>query len=175
MSVRLPPVTEFAAGKKLRVVFRILPCHLFPSVCFFLFSILVNVFTNTKQHLEGHSNIFLYFFPYFFIFWPRWVSLLHMGSLQLQRGGTTLQLWCAGFSLWWLLLLQIMGSRNVGFSSCCTWAHSCDLWSLGCGLSCSTACGIFPDEEWNPCPLHCHTDSYLLHHQGSPEYHYFTG
>ena len=27
-------------------------------------------------------------------------------------------LWCTGFSLWWLLLLWSMGSRQVGFSSC---------------------------------------------------------
>ena len=27
-------------------------------------------------------------------------------------------LWCAGFSLWWLLLLQSSGSRSAGFSSC---------------------------------------------------------
>ena len=27
-------------------------------------------------------------------------------------------LWCAGFSLRWILLLQSMGSRRVGFSSC---------------------------------------------------------
>ena len=25
---------------------------------------------------------------------------------------------CAGFSLWWLLLLRDIGSRHVGFSSC---------------------------------------------------------
>ena len=41
---------------------------------------------------------------------------------------------CAGFSLWWLLLLQNTGSRHVGFSSCGLWA------------SCSAACGIFPDQ-----------------------------
>ena len=32
-------------------------------------------------------------------------------------------LWCAGFSLRWLLLLQSMGSRRVGFSSCGTRAQ----------------------------------------------------
>ena len=31
----------------------------------------------------------------------------------------------AGFSLWWLLLLWSMGSRHVGFSSCSTWALEC--------------------------------------------------
>ena len=36
------------------------------------------------------------------------------------------------------------------------------------GLNCSSACGIFPDQESNLCPLHWQTDSYPLHHQGSP-------
>ena len=36
----------------------------------------------------------------------------------------------------------------------------CGLWSFQAsvivvhGLSCSEACGIFPDQGWNPCPLH---------------------
>ena len=32
-------------------------------------------------------------------------------------------LWCMGFSLWWLLLLQSTGSRHTGFSSCRAWAQ----------------------------------------------------
>ena len=36
------------------------------------------------------------------------------------------------------------------------------------GLSCSTACGIFPDKGLNPCPLHWQADSQPLRHQGSP-------
>ena len=35
------------------------------------------------------------------------------------------------------------------------------------GLSCSTACGNFPDQGSNPSPLHWQADSELLHHQGS--------
>ena len=37
------------------------------------------------------------------------------------------------------------------------------------GLSCSAACGIFPDEGSNPCPLHWQADSQPLRHQGSPK------
>ena len=37
------------------------------------------------------------------------------------------------------------------------------------GLSCSTACTIFPDQELNPCPLHWQLDFYPLSHQGSPK------
>ena len=36
------------------------------------------------------------------------------------------------------------------------------------GPSCSTACGIFPDQGSNLCPLHWQADSYPLRHQGSP-------
>ena len=36
------------------------------------------------------------------------------------------------------------------------------------GLSCSTACRIFPGQGSNPCPLHWQADSSLLCHQGSP-------
>ena len=37
------------------------------------------------------------------------------------------------------------------------------------GPSCSAACGIFPDQGLNPCPLHWQADSQPLRHQGSPE------
>ena len=40
------------------------------------------------------------------------------------------------------------------------------------GLSCSSACGIFPDQRSNPCLLHWQVDSLPLSHQGSPEYIY---
>ena len=45
--------------------------------------------------------------------------------------------WRAGFSLWWLFLLQNTGSIVV--------AHR---------LSSPTEGGIFPDQGSNPCPLH---------------------
>ena len=35
------------------------------------------------------------------------------------------------------------------------------------GISCSEACGIFPDQGLNPCPLHWHVDSQPLDHQES--------
>ena len=31
------------------------------------------------------------------------------------------------------------------------------------------ACGIFPDQGLNPCPLHWQADSEALCHQGSPQ------
>ena len=64
---------------------------------------------------------------------------------------------CAGLSLSRPLLLWSTGSRGAGSVVV---AH---------GPSCSTACGIFPDQGSNPCPLHWQADSQPLCHQGSPE------
>ena len=51
-----------------------------------------------------------------------------------ERG--LLFLWCAGFSLRWLLLLQSMGSRRAGFSSCGSWAleHRLSSWGARASL-----------------------------------------
>ena len=131
-----------------------------------------------------------------FIFWLRFVFVSARGiSLVAESGGYS-SLRCTGFSLRWLLLLQSMGSRRPGFSSCSTQAQSlrCEgsrahrlqqLWCAGLvvvahrlqstssvvvahGFSCSVACGIFPDQGSNPFPLHWQADSQPLHHQGSP-------
>ena len=40
--------------------------------------------------------------------------------------------------------------------------------SVAHGPSCSVACGIFPDQGSNPCPLHWQAGSQPLRHQGSP-------
>ena len=63
---------------------------------------------------------------------------------------------CMDLSLQWLLSLLSTGSRAPGPQ--CSVAH---------GLSCPTACGIFPDQELNPCALH-RAGSHSLYHQGSP-------
>ena len=67
-------------------------------------------------------------------------------SLVVVSGGYSL-LWCAGFSFQWLLLLRSTGSRCTGSVVV---VH---------GLSCSAACGIFPDQGLNLCPLHWQADS----------------
>ena len=63
---------------------------------------------------------------------------------------------CAGLSLSRPLLLRSTGSRRAGSVVV---AH---------GPSHSAACGIFPHQGWNPCPLHWQADSQPLRHQGSP-------
>ena len=68
----------------------------------------------------------------------------------------TRQLQCVDFSLQWPLLLWNMGSR--------AWASV----AVAGGLSSAVACGIFPDQGWNPCLLQWQADALPLGHQESP-------
>ena len=98
------------------------------------------------------------FIYYLFIiyFWLCWVFVSVRGlSLVVASGGHS-SLRCTGLSLSRPLLLQSTGSRHAGSVV------------VAQGPSCSTACGIFPDQGSNPCPLHWQTDSHPLRHQGSP-------
>ena len=72
--------------------------------------------------------VYIYNFIYFLLFWafPAVWSFL-----QLWRLGVTLELWCAGFSLPWLLLLQSTGSRACGLSRSSSWAPEHRLNSFG--------------------------------------------
>ena len=81
-------------------------------------------------------------------------------SLVVASGGHSSSR-CAGLSLSWPLLLRSTGSRCAGSVVV---AH---------GPCCSTACGIFPDQGSNPCPLHWQADSQPLRHQGSPDSQHF--
>ena len=76
-----------------------------------------------------------------------------LSLVAASRGHSSLR--CAGLSLLWPLLLQSTGSRHAGSVVV---AH---------GPSCSVACGIFPDQGSNLCPLHWQADSQPLRHQGS--------
>ena len=104
--------------------------------------------------------LFFFFFLnlliYLFYFWLCWVFVSVRGlSLVVASGGHSSSR-CAGLSLSRPLLLQSTGSRRAGSAVV---AH---------GPSCSVACGIFPDQGSNPCPLHWQADSQPLRHQGSP-------
>ena len=71
-------------------------------------------------------NLFCFIY---FIFGCVGSSLLHRGFslVEESRGYSSLQ--CAGYSLWWPLLLWSMGSRYAGFSSCGMLAQQ--LWLAG--------------------------------------------
>ena len=68
-----------------------------------------------------------------------------------------------------LLFIAVRGPLTIAASRC--GAQAPDAQSsvvVAHGLSCSAACGIFPDQGPNPCPLHWQADSQPLRHQGSP-------
>ena len=57
----------------------------------------------------------------------RWVSAA-LGRLSLAAVIRGCSSWrCAGFSLWWLLLLGSIGSRAHALSNCRSWALECRL------------------------------------------------
>ena len=87
---------------------------------------------------------------------PCWVFVSVLGLSLVAASGGHSSSRCAGPSLSRPLLLRSTGSRCAGSVVV---AH---------GPSCSAACGIFPDQGSNPCPLHWQADSQPLHHQGSP-------
>ena len=64
-----------------------------------------------------------YIFIYFIYFWLCWVLVAAHGLSLVEASGGYSSLQCAGFSLWWFLLLRSTGSRCVGFSSCGTQAQ----------------------------------------------------
>ena len=82
------------------------------------------------------KKIFIYLFMAVLVFVSVWGL-----SLVVASGGHSSSR-CAGLSLWRPLLLRSTGSRRAGSVIV---AH---------GPSCSLACGIFPDQGSNPCPLH---------------------
>ena len=103
--------------------------------------------------LEGVVYLFIYLFIYL---WLCWVFVSVQGLSLVAASGGHSSSRCAGLSLSRPLLLWSTGSRRAGSVVV---AH---------GRSCSAACGIFPDQGSNPCPLHWQADSQPLRHQGSP-------
>ena len=95
-------------------------------------------------------------YSFFFFFWLCWVFVSVRGLSLVAASGGHSSLRCMGLSLSRPLLLRSTGSRRAGSVVV---AH---------GPSCSVACGIFPDQGSNPCPLHWQADSQPLRHQGSP-------
>ena len=107
------------------------------------------------QHCTQRDFFFL--INLFFYFWLCWVFISVWGlSLVVASGGHSSSR-RSGLSLSWPLSLWSTGSRRTASAVV---AH---------GPSCSTACGIFPDQGSNPCPLHWQADSQPLRHQGSPQ------
>ena len=92
----------------------------------------------------------------FIYLWLCWVFVSVRGLSPVAASGGHSSSRCAGLSLSRPLLWRSTGSRRA---SSVIVAH---------GPSCSAACGIFPDQGSNPCPLHWQADSQPLRHQGRP-------
>ena len=129
-----------------------------------------------KSYLIGPSCLFLvpfrildvgslfFFFLSFLLnyLWLCWVFVSVRGLSPVVASGGHSSSWCTGLSLSQPLLLWSTGSRRAGSAIV---AH---------GPSRSAACGIFPDQGSNPCPLHWQEDSQPLRHRGSPGSSFFT-
>ena len=70
--------------------------------------------------IDFKKKFYLFIYVYFWLHWVFFAA--HRLSLVAASGDYS-SLRCMGFSLQWLLLLQSMGSRHVGFSSCGTGAQ----------------------------------------------------
>ena len=92
----------------------------------------------------------------FIYLWLCWVFVSVRGLSLVAASGGHSSSRHAGLSLSRPLLLRSTGSRRAGSVVV---AH---------GPSRFAACGIFPDQGSNPCPLHWQADSQPLRHQGSP-------
>ena len=99
-------------------------------------------------------NRLFFFFNLFF--WLCWVFVSVRGLSLVVAGGGHSSPRCAGLSLSRPLLWST-GSRRAGSVVA---AH---------GPSFSAACGTFPDQGPNPCPLLWQADSQPLRHQGIPK------
>ena len=96
--------------------------------------------------LSFHS--FIYLFIYYF--WLCWVFISVRGLSPVAASGGHSSSRCSGLSLLRPLLLRSTGSRHAGSVVV---AH---------GPNCSAACGVFPAQGSNPCPLHRQADSQPL-------------
>ena len=115
------------------------------------------------------KSLFLYIYIILFIYvWLHWVFFALLGLSPVSASRDYASCWCVDLLRWCLFRFRAQ--------ALCTWpsvvlAHR--LQSAGSevvthGLSCSPACGIFPDQGLNPYPLYWQAESYTLCHQESP-------
>ena len=123
------------------------------------------------DYLLYRCQFFFFFFKdlILFIFGCIGSSLPHAGFFSScgERGLLFLVVSSLVVEHW----LQAHGLQQLWLMDSVVVAHS--LQSTGSvvvahGLTCSAACGIFPDQGLSLSPLHWKVDSYPLCHQGSP-------
>ena len=118
--------------------------------CLFTLPSNIFFFKGSFSFFLANGNLFIYYL------WLCWVFVSVRGLSLVAASGGHSSSRCVGLSPLWPLLLRSTGSRCAGSVVVSHWP------------SCSTACGILPDQGSNPCPLHWQADSQPLHHQGSP-------
>ena len=99
--------------------------------------------------------LILFFFKiYLHIYvWPHWVLVALCGlSLVVAVGACSV----------------VMHGLLIGVASLVLERRLSGSVAVVQGLGCPTACGIFLELEWNPCPQHWRVDSHPLDHHGSP-------
>ena len=127
--------------------------HTLSSIYLFIYFNLDLFFFLSVSFFFLTLGLFIYLFIYF---WLCWVFVSVQGLSPVAASGGHSSSRCSGLSLSRPLLSRSTGSRRA---SSVIVAHR---------PSCSTACGIFPDQGSNLCPLHWQADSQPLRHQGSP-------
>ena len=109
--------------------------------------------------LPRKSSFFNEVFFFFFLFYFLAVLGLHCCAQAFSSCGER-----------GLLLVVVRASHCGGFSCCGARALGAQASVVVAHrLSCSAACGIFPDQGLNPCPLHWQADFQPLCHQESPK------
>ena len=101
---------------------------------------------------RGEIVFFCFFCFCFFNLWLCWVFISVRGLSPVVASGGHSSSRCAGLSPSRPLFLRSTGCSRAGSVIV---AH---------GPSCSVACGIFPDQGSNQCPLHWQADSQPLCH-----------
>ena len=91
------------------------------ALCLKFVSLAASFFRTSTFYFLNFLNKFIYFIYLFF--WLHWGFVAAHGLSLVAASGGYSSLHCTCFSLWWLLLLQTMGSRHVGFSRCGTKAQ----------------------------------------------------
>ena len=95
------------------------------SFLFFVCLLYKQLFKYFLKSFSFFKNLFILFI-YFCLHWV-FIAVCGLSLVVASRGCSSL--WCAGFSLRWLLLLPSTGSRRTGFSSCGMGAQQ--LWYTG--------------------------------------------